>query len=149
VAFAPLDQPVAPADARFGDVLRLTGFQAEVLQGTETLTVVLEWEALQEMGEPYYFSAVLVGPDGRVLPGIDWQPFGKRFPTTCWTPRLGAIADRIELPLGADPPAGDWWLSLTVFALDRDGQPALLPVTLPDGTRDRQAGIGPLRVDRP
>jgi len=149
VAFPPLDRPMTQADARFGDELRLTGFQAEALQGAQTLAVVLEWEALQEMDEPYYFSAVLVGSDGRVLPGVDWQPFGKRFPTTCWMPGLGAIADRIELPLGDDPPAGDWWLSLTVFALDENGQPALLPVTLPDGTRDRQAGIGPLRVDRP
>ena len=149
VAGQPLAQPVAQADAQFGDELRLTGFQAEVMGETTALVVVLQWEALRQMAAPYYFSAVLVGPDGRVLPGVNWQPFNKRFPTTCWTPQLGTITDRIELPLGADPPAGDWWLSLTVFSLAQDGQPALLPVTLQDGAHDQQVGIGPLRVDRP
>ncbi|NLF15329.1 MAG: hypothetical protein GX597_26355 [Anaerolineaceae bacterium] len=149
VVSQPLDQPVAQTDARFGDQLRLTGFQAEGTTETGMLTVVLHWDALQQMAEPYYLSAVLVGPDGRVLPGVDWQPFGKLFPTTCWTPQLGTIAERVELPLGVDPPEGDWWLSLTVFSLGREGPPAYLPVTLPDGTHDRQVGIGPLRVDRP
>ncbi len=149
VASQPLGQPAAQADARFGDKLRLTGFQAGGPTETGMLTVVLQWEALQQMAEPYYFSAVLVGPDGRVLPGVDWQPFEKLFPTTCWTPQLGTIAERIELPLGVDPPEGDWWLSLTVFSLGQEGPPAYLPVTLPDGTHDRQVGIGPLHVDRP
>ena len=149
VASKPLDQPVVQADARFGDELRLTGFQAKGTTEAGTLTVVLHWEALQQMTRPYYFSAVLVGPDGRVLPGVDWQPFEKLFPTTCWTPQLGTIAERVELPLGADPPEGDWWLSLAVFSLGQEGPPAYLPVSLPDGTRDRQVGIGPLRVDQP
>jgi len=149
VASRPLDQTVAQADARFGDELRLTGFQAEGTTEGETLTVVLQWEALQQMARPYYFSAVLVGPDGRVLPGVDWQPFAKLFPTTCWTPQLGNIAERVELPLGADPPEGDWWLSLTVFSMGKEGPPDYLPVTLPDGTRDRQVGIGPLHVSHP
>jgi hypothetical protein len=108
----------------------------------------LHWEALRRNDRPYYFSAVLVGPDGRALPGVVWQPLATRYPTTCWSPGQSVI-DRIELPLGNEPPPGEWWLSLSAFGMAGEQPTANLPVTLPGGARDTQVGLGPLRVDAP
>jgi hypothetical protein len=59
------------------------------------------------------------------------------------------VIDRIELPLGNEPPPGEWWLSLSAFGMAGEQPTANLPVTLPGGARDTQVGLGPLRVDAP
>lgn len=145
VAAAPLPTSVMPVDATFGDALRLTGYQVEHQPGTKALTLALHWQALRQTDLPYYFSAVLVSPDGEVLPGVDWQPLGKQYPTSCWPPGR-PVVDQIELPLGADAAVGDWWLSLRAFGIRGDQSLPPLEVTLPDGTTDTQLGLGSLQV---
>jgi hypothetical protein len=95
------------------------------------------------MTTPYWFAVLLVAPDGSVpLPAQVWQPVETRYPTSCWRPGE-MVGDTIRLPLPNDAPPGDWWLSLSAFA-DADQSDARLSVTLPDGTQDRQIGLGPI-----
>ena len=130
----------------FGGTLRLAGYQARY-QPENGLAVALHWQVLAPMDRPYYFSAVLVAPDARVLPGAHWQPFEGAYPTTCWKQAYSdrdTVVDQIELPLGHGPARGNWWLSLRVFAMDHDQPLPPLAVSLPDGSSDTQAGLGPL-----
>jgi hypothetical protein len=148
VALPPLRAPESPVDATFGGALRLSGYQAEYRPATQTLALALQWQALHRTDMPYYFSAVLVAPDGQTRPGVVWQPFGNLYPTGCWQPGQ-PVVDQIELPLGAGAPAGDWWLSLRAFGLRADEPLPPLTVSLPDGATDTQLGLGPLRVRPP
>ncbi len=96
------------------------------------------------MTTPYWFSALLVGPDGAPLPNATvWQPLQTRYPTTCWLPGE-QVGETVTLPLPADPQSGGWYISLA--ALTDDHASARLPVTLPDGSTDTQIGLGPVNV---
>jgi hypothetical protein len=144
-----LAEPLTSASVRFGDDLLLTGFQSHYQPDRHLLSLALHWQALRQMTTPYYFSIVPVAPDGRALPGTHWQPLGKLYPTTCWRPG-GAeteVVDRIDLPLGDAALPGDWWLSLSAFAMREDETLPSLPVHLADGTQDTQFGLGPVRVE--
>jgi hypothetical protein len=146
VALPPMQAAEVAVDATFGDALHLTGYQAIYRPGTQTLALALRWQAIRRAKMPYYFSAVLVAPDGHPLPGVVWQPFENLYPTSCWQPKE-VLVDQVELPLGPDAMAGDWWLSLTAFGIQADQPLPRLVVSLPDGTLDTQLGLGPLRVN--
>ncbi len=146
VAFAPPTATPTAVAADFGDALHLQGYAAQYGAQPGQLELDLYWEARQQMAVPYFFSAVLVAPDGRVLPAVDWQPFAYQFPTTCWYGQPAPIMDRVYLPLDSGPITGDWWLSLTVFALSADNHPLPLPVTQADGTVGDQIGLGPISL---
>ena len=149
VAGKPLDGPFIPTNATFGDQLRLAGFQSQYHPDQRMLSVALHWQPLRQMAAPYYFSVVPVAPDGRALSGMHWQPFGKRYPTTCWHPdSSGAeVVDKVDIALGDDASQGNWWLSLSVFAIVGDRTLPPLSVRLADGSQDRQFGLGPLPVE--
>lgn len=122
----------------------LYGWQAQVDDNRVLLD--LGWTSQSQMTIPYWFSALLVAPDGvPVGESIVWQPQETRYPTTCWLPGE-TVGDEIILPLPSEPMMGEWWLSLTVFP-DADNPAATLPVMLPDGTTDRQIGLGPIVVE--
>lgn len=99
------------------------------------------------MTRPYYFSAILVAPGGDALPGVTWQPFANRYPTTCWQPSpgdRGEVVDQIELPLGNNHETGNWWLSVSAFAIQHDETMPPLVVSLPEGAAlpDAQVILG-------
>jgi hypothetical protein len=142
----PLQGPETTVDATFGEVLHLLGYRVEHRPATQTLVLALNWQALRQTDLPYYFSAVLVSPDGQTLPGVAWQPFKNLYPTSCWVPGR-SLVDQVELPLPSDAAAGDWWLSLRAFGMLADEPLPSLSVSLPDGTTDTQIGLGPLRVN--
>jgi 4-amino-4-deoxy-L-arabinose transferase-like glycosyltransferase len=75
------------ADARFGDVARLVGFdlpQTEVTGG-EPLPLTLVWESLATGAQPAYTVFVhLVAPDGRIVAQDDAPPNEGRRPTNGW-----------------------------------------------------------------
>lgn len=127
----------------FDDTLRLTGFGG-FLDKQNTLVVDLRWQADEWSEQPYYFSIIPVAPDGSAYrEGFVYQPFAAAYPATCWQPGQ-TIIDRVHIPLAGDPPSGEWWLSLSV----QDYRTyAPVAVRLPDGTRDQQAGIGPIWVE--
>ncbi len=112
------------------------------VQGNRVI-VWLRWQAAQPMTTPYWFSALLVGPDGApVGESVIWQGQQTDYPTTCWQPGE-VVTDNVTLTMPDDADAGDYWLSLAVFA-DEAAPSVRLPVTLPDGTQDTQVGLGPI-----
>ncbi len=152
VAPPGLSSQVVGTDATFGDELRLTGYQTAYQPATQSMRLALHWQPRRDIATPYYFSAVLVAPDGTVLPAKVWQPFATRYPTTCWRSGMSAgqpTVDQIELPLGTQPLHGNWWLSLSVFAISQNQPLPPLTVRLPDGATDQQIGLGPLPVAEP
>jgi hypothetical protein len=132
-----------PVDAVFADSFRLVGWDAQPT--TNRIQLHLNWQDLNPVTTPYWFSALLVAPDGSLPQESQvWQGLDTRYPTTCWQPGE-IVGDTISLPLPDDAQSGDWWLSLSVFADKSDPEDRLL-VTLPDGTIDNQVGIGPIRL---
>lgn len=140
---APGAQTAANAGGMtFGGQFQLASWDAHVEGNAILLT--LNWRAQQPMTVPYWFGALLVYPDGHSVPNaVVWQPFDTHYPTTCWAPGV-TLGDSVRLPLPDDAPAGNWWISLSSFSDDAATQ--LLPVTLPDGSQDRQVGLGPVSV---
>jgi hypothetical protein len=148
VAPPPMQAPEVALDATFDDALHLSGYQSEYRPATRTLALALKWQALRRTDMPYYFSAVLVAPDGHPLPGVVWQPFGDRYPTSCWQPNQ-PLVDQVELPLSPDAAAGEWWLSLRAFGIVAEQPLPPVTVSLPDGTADTQLGLGPFHISSP
>lgn len=152
VAAADMTPPPAPpapltvthtTDATFADSFTLVGWDAAT--DANTITLRLNWVAHEQMTTPYWFSALLLQPDGSPLAAAAvWQPRATNYPTTCWPPGT-VISDEITLDLPPDAPPGDWWLSLAAFS-DATGVERL-PVTLPDGASDTQVGLGPIAVE--
>jgi hypothetical protein len=142
-----------PDGAVFGDALRLEGFAGRVemlpdVDGAEqpTLVLWLNWQSSGQVDRPYYLSFIPVSPDGQPTRATLVQPFGGAYPTTCWRPESGLIQDRYEVPLYVDDAGGEWWVSLSLMDGDTGDK---LDVTMPDGSHDDQAGIGPFRLISP
>jgi hypothetical protein len=146
VALPPLTATLMPADAIFGDdEMKLTGYQAQYRPESHSLAVALHWQPLKRMATPYYFSGVLVAPDGTALPGENWQPLVEQFRTTCWSSRQ-PVVDQVIFTLPEDALPGKWWLSFSGFAYQEGQTPQPLLVRLPDGNTDHQIGLGPIEV---
>ncbi|NPV68448.1 MAG: hypothetical protein HPY64_14995 [Anaerolineae bacterium] len=135
-------QATQPADAHFGDLFTLTGWDATAEDGAIVLR--LDWQAARRTTTPYTFSATLVGPDGIPTPEvITWQPLDARYPTTCWAPGE-QVGDAIRLPLPEDAAPGEWRIRLTAFADDTPEEP--LPVTTADGRQAAELELGPVTI---
>ncbi len=149
VTHPPLSGQMTPVNATFGSEMRLIGFQSQYDSDRRILSVALHWQPLRQMSAPYYFSIVPVAPDGQVLPGVHWQPFDKQYPTTCWRPGTSEVemVDQIDLALGDAAILGNWWLSLSVFAIAGDHSLPPITVHLADGSQDQQIGLGPVLVE--
>ncbi len=132
-------------DARFEAGFRLVGWSAEAQDGVILLR--LNWRSERQMTTPYYFAALPVAPDGAPGEAVVWQPDEARYPVTCWGPGQ-TVTDTVRLPLPDSSAAGEWFISLQAFA-DVDRPLDTVSVLLPDGARDRQVGLGPVRVGGP
>ena len=128
-----------PADALFGGVLRLRGWDATVESGQVVLR--LDWQPVERPVQAYFFSALLVAPDGTPAAAATvWQPHETRIPTTCWAAGV-VTGDTVRLPLPPDAVPGEWWISLAVL---RDAAHAYQPLPVTGG--DHQVGLGPIPV---
>jgi hypothetical protein len=130
--------------ATFGaDAFQLTGWDAQYQNGAVDLH--LRWQGLSQVTTPYWFTAILVAPDGQTLSFDPWQPGGdSRYPTTCWLPGQ-TIGDEIRLLLPNAPEQGNWWISLAVYG-DTSAPEGRLTVTQPGQPSDTQIGLGPVRI---
>lgn len=133
--------------AEFGGMARLARFAGWVDTEGGAIEVQLQWDSQGGAERPYFYSLLPVGPDGQVGEALLVQPFEQgsgdpnRYPLSCWRPD-DLLIDWVSVPLPADSVPGDWWISLRLI----DGATGeSLPVTLPGGTTDQQAGIGPFR----
>jgi len=147
VAGAPAGLSFLPGGATFGGAVRLNAFAGQIEgehqatgQDQRMLHLWLEWEPLKQMEKPYYLALIPVAPDGQAAAAATLlQPFQQLYPTTCWKPGDRGMRDRVDMPLFKEA-KGDWWVSLALI----DGQTGqALSVRNPDGSFDRQAGLGP------
>ncbi|MHB8629637.1 MAG: ArnT family glycosyltransferase [Aggregatilineales bacterium] len=135
--------PPQAATNTFGNALGLVNEHSTVSSDGRSITLTLTWQARQSVDVPYFFSALLVRPDGQpVSRAVNWQPHDTRYPVTCWRP--GALViDTVTLPFGDVPRPGAWWISLSAFDI-RTGK--RLVVVGANGSSDTQIGIGPVTV---
>ena len=132
-----------PVDATFSSAFRLVGWDAQ--QIGDHVQLNLNWQVLERVATPYWFSALLVAPDGSLPKDSQvWQALDTRYPTSCWQPGE-QVGDSIDIVLPADAEAGEWWLSLSAFS-DKNDPEDRLRVILPDGSGDNQVGLGPLHI---
>jgi len=118
----------AEADAVFGDVIRLAGYDidADTAAPGDKLTVTLAWQALAEMETSYRVFVHLVSATGRVLAQSDGEPAAWTRPTTGWAVGEVVLDERfVALPGDAAP--GDYEIRVGLYVL---GGPRLL---LPTG----------------
>jgi hypothetical protein len=128
------DKRLTPLEARFGDIVELTGYdlQPAVANPSAQVNLVTAWRALQPMDGIMLFTHIL-GPDGKPVaqadrldvPGYSWQN-GDRF------------LQLHQMTLPPDIPAGDYQVAVGAYNL-ADGRrlvpqgitaPAdLLPIT--------------------
>ena len=133
-----------PVNAVFDAQFQLVSWDAQVEQ--DAIILRLDWQGIKPMTTPYWFSALLVSPEGTPLAeSVVWQPLETRYPTTCWMAGE-RVGDTVTLPLPDGAPKGEWWISLAAFADTQNPEQRLI-VTLADGTQDTQVGLGPVRVD--
>ncbi|MBN1400695.1 MAG: glycosyltransferase family 39 protein [Anaerolineae bacterium] len=95
--------PVAyPAEARFGDLAHLVGYDLQVdSEGPPRVVLSLEWQATASVDWPEYKVFVHLRQDGDLVGQHDGPPGEGQRRTVGW--RAGEyVSDRHELPLGAD-----------------------------------------------
>lgn len=153
VRYSTADQPAIETAVDFGDELRLQGFTGTIQSDPgpsdrAQLSVDLYWRPYRPIETPYFFSAVVVSPDGLPITDLVWQPFDYQFPTTCWyeAAQQAPIVDRVAIPLSEPAVAADYWVSLRMFSLDEDGEPHYVPLNVPGLGQQDQVGLGPIRT---
>jgi hypothetical protein len=152
LAEMPETDPIV-SGAIFGDALRLESFTGHIEIVTDdnntpapVLVLWLDWQSVGQVDHPYYLSFIPVSPESHPTQATLSQPFGGSYPTTCWLPESGLMQDRFEIPLFSDDATGGWWVSLSLVNGNTGDK---LDVTLPDGSSDDQAGIGPFSLHSP
>lgn len=107
----PSDALDHAAEARFGDVARLRGYDLSVEPGLVHLE--LTWEALSASAAPLKVFVHLRDAEGRIVAQDDQEPAAGLAPTTLWTPGQ-EVVDGHDIALPADLAAGDYelWVGL-------------------------------------
>lgn len=137
----PSDNLIA-INANFNSEFQLVAWSGE--QQGDTILLSLAWQSSRFISTPYYFAALPVAPDGSVGESFVWQPDETRYPSTCWQ-QGQIVGDQIQIPLPNQAIEGAWYISLIAFA-DVNHPENTLALLLPDGTTDRQIGLGPVIV---
>ncbi len=120
-------------DARFGDEIKLLGYEVEgdVFRPSELVYVTLYWQGLTAMERDYSVSLIVLTPGGDLIGQEDSYPGLGSSPTSGWTPG-DVFADRswVRVRRRADTPTIGW-LGVSVYHLPtmerlapwRKGQP--------------------------
>ena len=105
----PLTGPTP--DAVFGEQIRLLGLEPlpAVARPGAVITVTLQWQALEDIGQDYVGFVHLVDGQGRLVAQDDHLPLNGRFPTRVW-PAEAVVLDPYRLELAGDLPAGGYEL---------------------------------------
>ena len=112
--------PGVTADVRFGDALRLNGWDVE--HAPSHLLLRPHWEPITRPGA-WTRVAELVDPDGRVVGRADGAPLDPYLPTNRWD-RGQVIVDSVDLAVPAERPAGPYRVMLSW--VDTSGRPVPL-----------------------
>jgi len=130
--------PAHPDGANYAHKVALLGWDDPA---NRQLTVY--WQAINRLEADYQVSLILTDAAGREVGRWDGRPAGYDYPTTRWRPGQ-ALFGRYPLPLPADAPAGDYYVSLAVYD---DADPAGLDIRdVADNPAGKRVRLGPLRV---
>jgi hypothetical protein len=102
------------------------------------------WQALEPLDRDYQVSLILENAAGNELGRWDGRPAGYDYPTQRW--RVGqAVFGQVELPLPANAPSGDYYVTLAVYD---PAEPSGLDVMdLADNPAGKRVRLGPIRVE--
>ncbi|MEW5717691.1 MAG: hypothetical protein AB1817_03605, partial [Chloroflexota bacterium] len=100
-------------NANFNNYLALVGYDLPTLnlKPSETLKLVLYWQARAKMDKPYTVFAHLLDKDGQVVAQRDAQPLRGARPTTTWVANE-YLADAYELALKSDIAPGTYSIEI-------------------------------------
>lgn len=89
-----------PADVRFGDGIRLVGYELErhSAHPGEEVGITLCWEATAPLAKDYACFIHFLGPAESIIGARDTHPGLGRFPTSQWTPG-DAFCDLVRVPI--------------------------------------------------
>ena len=111
----PLANPVS---ARFGDVIRLEGYEialpSEGLHAQSTLTLTLQYKSLSPTPIDYTQFIHLFDAELGMAAQIDTPPQGNGNPTSTWIPGE-VIVDVIPLQISEAAQAGHYTLSIGLY----------------------------------
>ena len=133
--FQLLDQqPISqPLSLTLGGKIRFLGYDVahRSVRAGGRLRFTLYWQPLTPIREDYTVFTHLLGPKGVLLAQVDRQPLQGRVPTSHWLPG-GIYADRFDMPLPPNIPAGEAQLEVGLYQLTTMER---LPVVPADGQR--------------
>ncbi len=106
-------------DLRFGDSIHLRGYHLERMEAEPggELPLTLHWQAdanADPTDRSYTLFVHLLGPDGVVQGQVDRVPGGGAWQTSSWAPGQ-VIVDRIDLPVPAEAPPGEYTMAVGFY----------------------------------
>jgi hypothetical protein len=137
-----------PADLRFGDSIRLVGYDIDhdrVLPGGE-VTVTLCWEALKLVEGNYAYFVHVLGPEESKVGARDTYPGLGRYPTGRWS--VGdAFCDDVRVSVREDAPVPAVYAVAVGWYLYEDAQvKEHLPAYDPSGAPLELVTLGKVKV---
>jgi 4-amino-4-deoxy-L-arabinose transferase-like glycosyltransferase len=130
-------RPQHPIDARFGESIRLLGYDLRTRETDRFLDITLYWQSTAPITEDYVLALQLVSPvpgDDTLRWTYDTWPGRGNYPTSAWRPGE-VIRDRYRFRLpAADFPTQAWDLQLVLYKSEQGGLPVWVNDT-PVGNR--------------
>jgi hypothetical protein len=112
--------PVANSvGATFGSDIRLRGYEVDTarLRSTGALSLTVQWQALAPPEQNYLMFVHVLDSSGQMVGQIDAPPAGPAAPTALW--EAGRSYTWVHpVPVPADLPPGDYWLSIGLYEPD-------------------------------
>jgi hypothetical protein len=105
-----------PAEASFGDEIRLLGYEVtDTVSPGSGIDVTLYWQAQRAPEDDYVVFVHLMNAEGQAVASHDGPPMEGRYVTSAWLP--GDVTQDVHrLVLDATTPAGTYWLRVGMYA---------------------------------
>jgi hypothetical protein len=132
--------PINAQFVRGSDAVTFVGLSVD--KSSTAVALELHWRADTFVQRPYVLSLVSVPPDHSKRESLNWTPLKWDYPPSCWLPGQEFI-DTVTVPLGANPPPGDWLFSLSISDVFTH-EPMVVA-----GQNTTQIGIGPVNISAP
>ena len=134
-----------PAEIRFGDGIRLLGYELPaVAEPGQLLEMALYWETDRALETSYVIAVRILDSTGRPVSGIDTLPAGGRYSTKVWEPGR-PFRDTYKLPpIAADAAPGRGMLLVTLYPRGEPDMP--LPVSAFDVMVGNEALLGAIKL---
>ncbi len=139
------DEYSQPADVRFGETIRLFGFDISprAARPGETIFVTLCWESGGPLDEALPYAVHVVDRADGKIGGRNTHPGLGMYATLYWKPGE-YFCDRVRVPLSADaPPLETYRVTLSYF---HEGDLSRVPATLPNGDEQNLVVLGEIAV---